>query len=68
MKICFNDYVLHKKIGSGSFGDVWLGKHKSGEGPGVAVKLEPVDKENMPKMIYKETKILQSLSNKRSRD
>jgi len=74
MEICFKDYVLKKKIGSGSFGDVWLGKggvtpgkHKSGEKEDVAIKLEEFDKENLEKSVYKETKILQCLHGKSRR-
>lgn len=72
MEVCYYDYVLKKKIGSGSFGDVWLGisfpdllgKHKADKTEPVAIKLQQIGPEDVDKSLYKETKILQSLSGK----
>ena len=95
MEVRFRDYTLKKKIGSGSFADIWLGKqHTLALGPKnplfeisshrithsevltpvaekidnpkhkVAIKLEPYDKTQRQRDVYKETKILQSLAQK----
>ena len=63
MEVRFKNYVLKKKIGSGSFGDVWLGVN-SQTNQEVAIKLEPYDKVNPNKNVYFETKIFQNLTGK----
>jgi len=60
MEVRFKNYILKKKIGSGSFGDVWLGINNE-SGDEVAIKLEPYDKVNPNKNVYFETKILENL-------
>ena len=69
MEVRFKNYVLKKKIGSGSFGDVWLGTNITFNTKGinddtndkVAIKQEPYDKSNPNKNVYFETKILENL-------
>lgn len=43
----------------------YSGKHKAGQLPNVAIKLEPIDGENLERSDYKEAKILQTLNGKR---
>lgn len=53
------DYKLVKKLGSGAFGEVFMGVHVKNNAE-VAVKLEPVESKS-PQLFY-EAKILNSLS------
>jgi len=66
MEVRFRDYILKKKIGSGSFGDIWIGENSDNPKERVAIKLEPYDKSMPNKDVYKETKILQNLADKSS--
>jgi serine/threonine protein kinase len=57
--ILINDtYVLGKKLGKGSFGEVYMGKHKW-SGKQVAIKLEPI--ESRTRILEHEYKVYQDI-------
>lgn len=57
--ILINDtYILGKKLGKGSFGEVYMGKHKWSGKP-VAIKLEPI--ESRTRILEHEYKVYQDI-------
>lgn len=54
------EYILHKKLGSGSFGDIYKGKHHETEQE-VAIKMERATSQHLQlNHEYKVYKVLKS--------